>query len=163
MAQAESGSPETGDTGGVMAAAAARPCRRRRMLWVCAALAVIAAGTAIRDQGRGLAFYSPANLRAESQLHAHFFNYSKWLNRYFDRFRQFPASVAAATAVVDPKASAASVQLDPWGTEYRVDLSPFWFSVRSAGPDREFFTPDDRLLRSQRPGAVMPVALSAAP
>lgn len=163
MHQAESGGPGKRDNDNLQSVADACPGRRRRMLWVCVALAIIAVGTAVRDQGRGLAFYSPANLRAESQLHAQLFNYSKWLNRYFDRFQAFPATVAAATAVVDPKADADSVRLDPWGTEYRVNLAPAWFSVLSAGPDRTFFTDDDRSLRAQRSGTVMPTALTAAP
>ena len=132
------------------------------MLWVCAALAVIAVGTAIQ-QGRGPEFYTPANLKAEAEQHQHFFVYSKWLNRHFDVHKQFPADMAEfATAAREQKGEAASLRTDPWGTDYQLTLSPTWFSVRSAGPDRTFFTEDDRLLRSLRPEAIQPAVLTAA-
>ncbi len=49
------------------------------------------------------------------------------------------------------RTSPAGTCLDPWGTPYRITIETTTTKVRSAGPDRVMFTPDDVVPDSPEP------------
>lgn len=69
---------------------------------------------------------------------------------------QFPADFKTFLATFQRKRNGQPPWMDLWGREYLLDILPAdTFEVRSAGPDRRYYTKDDRVER----GSVLPKAV----
>ncbi|MEO0137069.1 MAG: MG2 domain-containing protein [candidate division WOR-3 bacterium] len=68
------------------------------------------------------------------------------LNKYYDRYKNFPKTVDAIETLIKEKLLKETDILDPWNRKYRIACNDEYFSyftITSAGPDGIFDTDDD--------------------